>query len=105
MLQTISQNLHSKEDIPEAINTSCHLLMSTVKSIQEDAKSGYYFGVRGKLDLAVRELQYLDRMITESYGHESKHYPSPSLHERATPGGNYLLSPEFHKKREQTPLP
>ncbi len=73
--------------------------MSIAQSIQEAAQSRVFSDVQEDLERAVRELQYLDRMIEEHYGDTIPDtIPRPPLHERATPDSNYLLSPEFHSR-------
>ncbi len=97
MIKIASPNLHSQDKIPDEINKSADMLMSIARSIKETAQSGIYSGVQDSLEMAVRELQYLDRMIEEHYGDRIPNkIPNPTLHERATPDTNYLLRPEFH---------
>jgi hypothetical protein len=93
MIKIVAQNLHAPDKLPDEIMKATQMLVSIAKSIQETAQSGAYSLVRGELERAVRELQYLDRMIDEHYGEDM---PGTPLHERAGPNSNYLLNPQFH---------
>ena len=99
MLKIVSQNLHPQDKLPEEILKSADMLISVAQSIKENAQSGAFSLAQKDLERAVRELQYIDRMIEEVYGDLGT--PKNPLHERATPNSNYLLNPEFHSR----PLP
>lgn len=94
MFKIVSQQLHQPENLPDEINKSALMLTSIAQAIRDAAQSGAYNEVQKTLERAVRELQYLDRMIDESYGGLGT--SGNPLHERATPETNYLLNPEFH---------
>jgi hypothetical protein len=94
MLKIKAQNLHASDKLPQEIEKSCDMLVSIAQSIRESVLSGNYSHAQGNLDRATRELQYLDRMIDETYGDLGT--PENPLHKRVTPDSNYLLRPEFH---------
>ncbi len=98
MIKIVSQNIHTPDKLPEEINKAVQMLVSIAQSIQETAQSGAYSLVQGELERAVRELQYIDRMIDQHYGDITLGTP---LHERATPDSNYLLNPNFHSDSPQ----
>lgn len=102
MIKVVSQNLHATDRLPEEIAKAVQMLASITQSIQETAQSGAYSLVQKDLERAVRELQYIDRMIDEHYGED---IPGTPLHERATPDSNYLLNPKFHSRSIQPTAP
>jgi hypothetical protein len=94
MIKIVAQNLHTPDKLPDEIVKSCDMLVSIAQSIRESVLSGNYNHAQGNLDRAVRELQYIDRMIDEAYGDLGT--PENPLSKRVTPESNYLLNPQFH---------
>ena len=98
MLKINSEHLNKQSQQDIEINKSCDMLVSISNSIREDAQSGAFSSAQANLDRAIRELQYIDQLINQLY--QQQGLPGgATLHERATPENNYLLRPDFHKKK------